>query len=140
MTLAARIVSVFEARAGESVGYGASHILARDSRLATLAVGYGDGLPRSLSGKGVALIGGIACPILGRVSMDLITVDISDAGHISPDHDSAELFGANLSVSSQARAANTIDYELTTGLTPRVQRRYAGADETDMPHSRDASK
>ena len=126
MTLEASVLDVFDGAEGSTVGYGASAHLDRPRRLATLAIGYGDGWLRSLSGRGLVWLGGAACRVIGRVSMDLTTVDVSDAGDVGPG-DRAQLFGAELDLEAQARRAGSLGYELTTGLTPRVARRYMGA-------------
>lgn len=126
MSLQATILSVFQAQPGESVGYGATGHVDHPMRLATLAIGYADGLPRSLSGKGLVAINGISCPLIGRVSMDLITVDTTHL-HKSPRAgDLAEVFGSHISLGQQAHRAGTLDYELVAGLTQRVQRVYDG--------------
>jgi len=93
--------------------------------LATLAIGYGDGLLRTLTGRGHAFIAGRTCRIMGRVSMDLTTVDVT--GLEVAAGDTAELFGPNLALEAQAARAGSVGYELVTGLTPRVLRRYIGA-------------
>ena len=99
VTLEAPVLQVRTARTGESVGYGAAYTLSRDSRLATLAIGYADGLLRALStsnthaGGHVALRGRLL-PIVGRVSMDLITVDVTDLGSQLPvPGEMAEILG-----------------------------------------------
>ena len=127
MTLTARIVSVFCAAPGESVGYGATEVLTRPSRLATLAIGYGDGYLRSLSGRGEVWIGGRACRILGRVSMDLTTVDVTDCVPPPQPGDEAELLGHHMPMETVAARAGSISYELVTGLTSRVLRVYEDA-------------
>ncbi|MCM2473992.1 alanine racemase [Rhizobium sp. CG5] len=132
----ARILQVRQAKAGETVSYGATHGLARDSRLAVASVGYADGYLRSLSGSGVPLRGtGIAgahgfiaghlVPIVGRVTMDLTIFDVTDlpASAVSPG-DYIELFGPNLPVDDVARSAGTIGYEMLTGLGLRYERHY----------------
>ena len=125
MTLQARILDVFEGAAGSTVGYGATARLDRPRTLATLAIGYGDGLLRTLSGRGQAWMADRACRFMGRVSMDLTTVDVTGLD-VAPG-DLAELFGAKLDLEAQAARAGSVGYELVTGLTPRVVRRYIGA-------------
>jgi len=125
MTLTARVIDVFDGLAGSTVGYGATARLDRPHRLATLAIGYGDGLLRTLTGRGHAFIAGRTCRIMGRVSMDLTTVDVT--GLEVAAGDTAELFGPNLALEAQAARAGSVGYELVTGLTPRVLRRYIGA-------------
>jgi alanine racemase len=127
------ILQVKEARTGETVGYGATHTLSRDSRLAILAIGYADGFFRALSSSGArvagrAAIGGRVVPVIGRVSMDTIIVDITE---LMPDlpspGDMAEILGPTLSVDDQADGAKTIGYEVLTSLRMgRFERHYQG--------------
>jgi alanine racemase len=121
--LTAPVIQLRDARAGASVGYGGSYVVSRPSRLATVALGYGDGYPRAAGNKGAAHLGGGLCPIAGRVSMDLIVLDATDAGAIK-EGDRAEFFGPHLPIEIAAERAGTISYELLTGLGPRIIRRY----------------
>ena len=125
VTLRAPVVQVRTVDAGDTVGYGASHQMAQAGQLAVLGVGYGDGVPRSLSNSGEVSISGQRAPIVGRVSMDLTVVDISrlPAGSVQPG-DSAELFGGEVNLNDVADAAGTIAYELLTNLGRRYQRIY----------------
>ncbi|SMD07241.1 alanine racemase [Rhizobium sp. RU36D] len=132
----ARILQIRDAKAGESVSYGAAHVFSRDSRLAVASVGYADGYLRNLSGAGIPLrqtgilgasgvIAGRPVPVLGRVTMDLTIFDVTDL----PDHavragDYVELFGPAMQVDDVARAAGTIGYEMLTGLGLRYERLY----------------
>jgi alanine racemase len=132
----ARVVQVRAARAGESVSYGATARLRRDSLLAVAAVGYGDGYPRAASGTGVPLrdavrpagcgfIAGRLVPVIGRVTMDTTIFDVTDCGEGKvAAGDWIELFGPNLAIESAAEAAGTIAYELLTGLGRRYHRRH----------------
>lgn len=132
----ARILQIRHAKAGECVSYGATHRLARDSRLAIVGAGYADGWHRALSGSGVALrhadpvgghcvIGGRRVPIVGRVTMDLTTLDITDLPEASVrTGDYATLFGGEAALEDVAQAAGTISYELLTSLGRRYERRY----------------
>ena len=109
---------------GESVGYGATRQFEQPGQIATLAIGYGDGLPRACSNKSAMHIHGGEAPIAGVVSMDLTTVDISDfQGPVSVG-DVAEFFGSARRIHLAAQQAGTIPYELLTGLGGRVDRRY----------------
>ena len=131
VTAEARILQVREAAAGETVGYGAAERLKRDTRIAILSAGYADGYLRaagSAEGRPGASVGirGRRAPILGRVSMDLIAVDVTGIVGVSPG-DRAELFGPNVPIDEVAAAAGTIPYELLTGLSRRAERRYVGA-------------
>ena len=133
--LKGRILQVREAAAGETVGYGATRTLTRPSRVAVVSAGYADGLFRALSTKdgenGLDVyLGPHAVPILGRISMDLITIDVTDV----PDVPEAlsrrgawvELLGPNVSAHQLAAHAGTIDYEVLTSLGQRAARRYIG--------------
>jgi alanine racemase len=130
MSLAARVVAIRRVAAGESVGYGGEWRAARDTRVATLPVGYADGIPRSVLGRGEVYLGGARRPIVGRVSMDYIGVEIGNAevelGSV------ATIFGQTpegkrVPVESLAAAAGTIGYELLTRVGARVPRRvFAG--------------
>ncbi|MEO1553228.1 MAG: alanine racemase [Pseudomonadota bacterium] len=124
MTLAAPILQVRQIQAGETVGYDATWRAERPTLLATLAIGYGDGFPRSGSNKGFAALNGRRCPILGRISMDLMTIDVTEAADLARPGVYAQLIGPEAPLEEQAALAGTIGYELTTGLTPRVKRIY----------------
>jgi alanine racemase len=127
MTLATKVVQLRSAKAGDPVGYGAEFRAQRDTRIATLPIGYEDGVPISASGRGRVLIGGRRMAIAGRVSMDFITIDVGDAPiEIGAD---AILFGgaqgaAVLTVEEAATAAQTIAYELLVRVGKRVQRQF----------------
>ena len=124
MTLEAPILQVRQIAAGETVGYGATWRADETTLIATLAIGYGDGFPRSASNKGFVSLAGQRCPILGRVSMDLITIDVTQAAALARPGVYAQLIGQDAALEEQAALAGTIGYELTTGLTPRVKRLY----------------
>ncbi|NNU15234.1 alanine racemase [Parvularcula sp. ZS-1/3] len=127
-TFEARVLTVFDVEPGELVGYSGRWSPQRPSKLATLAVGYADGLPRSLLGGGKVFLGGARCPYAGAVSMDLLTVDITDApGKVKPG-DWAELFGEEIKVDWLADKAGTIGYELLTAVRGRTQRVYRDSD------------
>ncbi len=135
VTLEMPILQVREARTGETVGYGATYTLNRESRLATIAMGYADGLFRHLSGSntmpgGKVAINGHLAPILGIVSMDLCVVDITDLPEVPSPGEFAEIFGPNVSIDSQADAAGTIGYEVLTSMKGRFIRFYRDEDGT----------
>lgn len=127
--LDARILQVREIDEGISVGYGATHQSARRERIATVAVGYADGYLRSLSNRGTGYIGNRLVPLVGRVSMDLITFDVSDLpeDEVRPGRP-IELIGPHLPVDSVAHNAGTIAYEILTALGARYHRVYARSD------------
>ena len=123
--LEAEIVQVRTVEAGASAGYNARWTAAGPRRLATLSLGYADGYPRAASGQGRALVGGVSCPILGLVSMDLIILDVTDASEARRGAP-ATLIGDRLDVDTVGRAAGTIGYEILTGLGSRYVRAYIG--------------
>jgi alanine racemase len=128
--LSGRILQVRDVPTGETVGYGATRALKRPSRIATLAVGYADGFFRSLSvadGKqGLQVyLGPHPAPLLGRVSMDLITVDVTDVPEEHARRGAfVELIGKQIPAHHLAAHAGTIDYEVLTNLGARAKRRY----------------
>ena len=125
--LEAPILQIREIPAGASVGYGASFVAARPSRIATIAVGYADGYLRCLSGQGVAAYRDMILPMVGRVSMDLITLDVTDAPGIAPG-DVLQLIGGTApSPDDLAARAGTIGYEILTSLGDRYRRAYGAA-------------
>ncbi len=124
VTLEAAIISVFTGRKGGLVGYGATHQLAEDRLLATCAIGYADGLLRSGSGRMKGWLDGAPCPVLGRISMDLVTLDVTEKAAAAKPGARVEFLGPNAKLNDQADAAGTIGYELLTGLGARVQRIY----------------
>jgi alanine racemase len=123
--LQARILQVRHIDAHQTVGYGAAHRSARATRLATLGLGYADGMLRSLSQVGAAYVGGIRAPFVGRVSMDLITIDVGEvpAGLAEPGA-WVEILGPRQGADDLAATAGTIGYEILTSLGRRYQRRY----------------
>jgi len=124
------ILQVREGKTGESVGYGATYTLARDSRIAVIGIGYADGFLRSLSGSnqhqgGKAYVRGRVVPVIGRVSMDMCELDITDLGNDIPlPGEMVEVLGEHVSVDDQADAGNTIGYEILTSLKGRYSRTY----------------
>ncbi|WP_241262879.1 alanine racemase [Parahaliea mediterranea] len=122
MTLCSAVISVREVAAGEAVGYGASWVAKRPSRIATVTVGYGDGYPRTAASGTPVLVNGQRAALAGRVSMDMITVDVTDIGPVRLG-DPVVLWGEGLPVAEVAEPAKTIGYELLTRMpmrTPRV--------------------
>ncbi|MFN3939310.1 MAG: alanine racemase, partial [Chitinophagales bacterium] len=123
-TLETTVTQIKQIAAGESVGYGRSFIAGENMCIATLNIGYADGFKRSL-GNGVAKvwINGNLCPVVGRVCMDMIMVDITGAENII-EGDIAEIFGAHISLHQFAQWMQTIPYEVLTGISQRVKRVY----------------
>lgn len=122
--LMARVLQVRNVDSHMTVGYGAAHSIARKGKVATIAVGYADGYDRALSGAGFVLAGGVPAPIVGRVSMDLITVDVTDVPRTPCPGDFVELIGDHRPVDQVAREAGTIGYEILTSLGDRYHRFY----------------
>ena len=108
---------------GETVGYGNTFTATRDTRIATIAAGYADGIHRVMGPRTVFYADDVPCPVAGRISMDLIGVDITDLGH---EPASLRLLGAEQGVDDLAENAGTIGYEILTSLGARYQRRYIG--------------
>ena len=121
VTLSLPVIQTREVAPGEAVGYGCSWVADRPSLIATVAAGYADGLPRTLSNKARLWDGDTPCPLVGRVSMDLITVDITDLPEVPK---ALDILGPNQPVDALADVAGTIGYELLTALGPRYTRRY----------------
>jgi alanine racemase len=125
--LKGRIIQTRTIDAGDSVGYGATYRRDRAGRIATVAVGYADGWLRSLSNRGSATIAGQHVPIVGRISMDLITLDITALEpRLTPPGTLVELIGDGHGVDAVAAEAGTIGYEILTALGRRYARVYAG--------------
>ncbi|HSB59463.1 MAG TPA: alanine racemase [Methyloceanibacter sp.] len=130
--LSGRVLQVRDVAPGETVGYDATRTLKRPSRVATLAVGYADGVFRALSvadnGQGLHVhFGSHPAPLIGRVSMDLITVDVTDVPRELARRGAwVELIGAHVAAHEFAAHAGTIDYEVLTNLGTRAVRRYLG--------------
>jgi alanine racemase len=119
MTLVSRVIAVKTVLAGECIGYGGRWCVPTDTRIAIVAVGYGDGYPRHAPSGTQVLVNGSLAPLVGRVSMDMITIDISDLGDVQVD-DPVVLWGVGLPVEQLALQAGTIAYELLCGVTKRV--------------------
>ena len=132
--LRAKILQIREIDRGESVGYGAAHLMRAPGRIATVAVGYADGWLRSLSNRGCGYIAGTRVPLLGRVSMDLLTFDVSavDSALARPGA-TIELLGDSYGVDDAAADAGTIGYEILTALGTRYHRIYCEPAGTKPP-------
>jgi alanine racemase len=121
VTLSLPIIQTRPVAVGESVGYGATWVATRPSIIATVAGGYADGLIRAMGPNARLYAGDVACPIVGRVSMDLITVDVTNLAKVSA---SLDILNATQTVDVLAGAAGTIGYEILTSLGNRYQRVY----------------
>ncbi|MEO0399518.1 MAG: alanine racemase [Pseudomonadota bacterium] len=124
-TLSAEVLQVQSVAAGERVGYDGVFEATRHTNVATIAMGYADGYPRAISTEATAYLGGALCPIIGRISMDLITIDVTDAPEPVRPGDRAELFGPRIDLLTLSAWAGTIPNEVLTRLGGRVVRHYA---------------
>ena len=122
--LKGRVLQVRRIDKGESVGYAATFHAKRPTMIATVALGYADGVLRAASNRGMAAMDGSRVPFAGRVSMDLITLDVTGLKTAPAPGDEAEIMGDTISLSDVADAANTNEYEILTRLSSRVARRY----------------
>lgn len=124
--LSVRILQIRLCKKGESIGYGAGHVFDKDTRTATVALGYADGFLRSGKKNGGAKLyyKGQPCPVLGRISMDLVSIDISKVKGTPQQGDVVEVLGDNQSVDDLATSAGTIGYEILTSLGARYKRQY----------------
>lgn len=127
VTVSAPILQIRTLDTGESVGYGADYVASRPVRSATVALGYADGFLRSASGAGYGVVDERRAPILGRVSMDLIALDITHIANVRPG-DQVEFLGPQARLDEQAALAGTAAYEFLTRLGPRCVRTYQGDD------------
>lgn len=128
MTLSTALLAVNRCRRGDAVGYGATYVCPEDMPVGVAAIGYGDGYPRHAPAGTPVLLNGRRVPLIGRVSMDMITLDLRD----QPDARSGDpvtLWGLGLPVEEIARQAGTIAYELLCGVTPRVVREAVGSSQ-----------
>jgi alanine racemase len=125
-TLEAPIIQLRRIGPGDTVGYGATWQADRAKTIATIALGYADGFLRSGSSRGFAILGGAVCPIVGRVSMDMIALDVTSAGKAAKVGAMAQFLGRGAPIDAQAQALGTISYELLTGLGSRFERVYVG--------------
>jgi alanine racemase len=119
MTLLTQVIAVKTVRAGEAVGYGGIWRAPRETRLAVAAAGYGDGYPRNTSVGTPVLVNGRRGLLVGRVSMDMITIDVTDLPPVAVG-DPVTLWGDGVPVEQVAQAAGTIAYELICGVSQRV--------------------
>jgi alanine racemase len=127
MSLHSRIELLKRVPAGDSVGYGGTFTTRRDSLIATLPIGYHDGFPRANSNRGKVIVRGQFVPVIGRVSMDLTIIDVTDVIGIAPG-DTVTLIGSDgdrsINAEDVAKVADTLSYEVTCGISSRVPRVY----------------
>jgi alanine racemase len=125
--LKAKILQVRDVDRGETVGYGAAHRMERAGRIATVALGYADGWLRSSGHRGFARVGGKPAPVIGRISMDLLTIDVTNIDReVARPGAYADLLDERYGVDDAAFAAQTIGYEILTALGRRCVRVYRG--------------
>ena len=122
--LEGQILQLREVSAGTALGYGGTFVTAATAQIATVGLGYADGLPRLLSNCGRVWVNQHYCPIVGRVSMDSVQVDVSNAGAVQ-EGQWVEFLGSHILVDDVAELAHTISYEIFTGLGARVVRQYS---------------
>jgi alanine racemase len=125
--LTGRVLQVRRIDKGDSVGYAATFHAKRPTMIATVALGYADGLLRAASNRGMAALNGRVVPVVGRISMDLITLDVTGLKTAPQPGDEAELMGDTVTLADVANAAGTNEYEILTRLSSRVPRRYTDA-------------
>jgi alanine racemase len=123
MSMNSEVVAIRHIEAGEGVGYGLDWVAERHSKIGTIPIGYGDGYPRHAPGGTPVLVNGKRVPLTGRVSMDAISVDLTDLDSVETG-DPVELWGDTLSVNELASVAGTIGYEILAGLTGRVPLKF----------------
>lgn len=125
LTLLGQVLQVQLAPQGETIGYGGTHTLTRESRLATIGIGFADGYDRRLSNNGYALIQGFKAPIIGRISMDYTVIDITDIPEsLCYPGSWVELISKSLDLDTLAHSIGTISRELSTGFSSRLHRVY----------------
>lgn len=120
MTFNSQLISVRHLSGGSALGYGSTHVLEQDSKIGVVACGYGDGYPRHAPSGTPVLVNGRIVPLVGRVSMDMITVALGDLA--AAVGDPVTLWGVGNPIENVATAAGTIGYELCCGILPRVER------------------
>ena len=123
MTLSSVLISIKNFKRGQGIGYGSRFICSHDMRIGVVAIGYADGYPRSAEDGTPVFINGVKSKIAGRVSMDMITIDLTGVPNPKIGN-RVELFGENVSVDEVARYCNTISYEIFTKITKRVYKSY----------------
>lgn len=136
MRVKARVVQVKKIRAGESVGYGHRFHAERDSHIAIIPIGYGDGYPRALSERSYMLLHGKHAPVIGNMSMDFSIVDVTDIANVKAE-DEAVVLGGDITAWSLADLIQSIPYEIFCGLGKRISRIYLpppdATDEAQTP-------
>lgn len=122
LQLQAQILHLKTVQSGESIGYGQTFVAKRPLRIAVLGMGYADGFPRRLSNRARVWLGNVAAPVVGRVSMDMVTVDVSLVPDPVSEGDWVTIFSTCDHISELARLATTVEHDILTGLGARVER------------------
>lgn len=125
MTLSSKLIAVKQVNKGERIGYGGSYTCDKDMTIGIIAIGYGDGYPRHAKSGTAVLVNGKRCSLVGRVSMDMICVDLTEQATTAQVNDSVILWGEGLAIEEIAENADTIAYELLCGVTSRVKFIYS---------------
>ena len=137
VTLTAPILQVRNVAVGDHVGYAATHEVSRPGKIATIPVGYADGFLRSASNSAVAYLGSVQVPIVGRVSMNLITIDVTDVADSELQLGApVELIGDHIPIDEAARRAGTISHEMLAALGSRYERSYVGEELSSLQPER----
>ncbi|MCS6859464.1 MAG: alanine racemase [Abditibacteriales bacterium] len=126
MSLKTRLVFLKQVPAGRALSYGGTHVTSQPTTIAILPLGYADGYPRALSNRGVVLVRGRRCPVVGRVTMDSTLIDVGAIDGVRVGEE-AVIFGEGLPVEEVATLANTIPYEILCGIRQRVPRVYTSS-------------
>jgi len=129
MNLYSKLISIKSVKKGESVGYGGIYRCPNDCRVGVVAIGYGDGYPRHVKSGSSVLVNGKRVRLIGRVSMDMVTVDLSEQPEAEVGN-TCTLWGEGLPVEEVAENSDTIGYTLLCGVTKRVQMIYMNKDQT----------
>ncbi len=133
VTLKAKVLQVQNTTIGQTVGYTSSYTFTKEGKVLTAAVGYADGYFRSLANKGCGWIGGFKVPLIGFVSMDLTTFDVSDVpDEVLKNNNEIELIGDHITLNEVARRAGTITYEIITDFGKRYKRSYINETESGV--------
>ena len=125
MTLSSKLISIKQVKKGEAIGYGGTYICEKNMKVGIVAIGYGDGYPRHAKTGTPVLVNGQCCSLLGRVSMDMICVDLNEQDDANVN-DEVILWGEGLPIEEIAECSDTIGYELLCGVTTRVEFEYKG--------------
>jgi alanine racemase len=128
LSVYAPILQLRDVKAGDTVGYGATFTAQAPMRIATIGIGYANGYLRSLSNQGIAAIGGMRVPVVGRVSMDLVTLDITGLSAAQLADGVAEMLGPHIALAELAALAGSNDYELQIALGRGSPRHYVGSE------------